>query len=140
MLKINKGFTLVELISVISLLLILSVLAVAAYGNISEAARRAAVQADANAVARALNAYNSIVNDGGYLGVLPAFFGDGDVFTLVVEEGVNGPVSVDLSVVVGPGRGGDVVAVLGWQEAAGGHGIWVVNSGFAAGLPPIAGI
>jgi len=58
--KSSKGFTLVELIIVIAIIAVLAVAAVVAYSNISDQARTAALDSDANTVIRALNTYNAL--------------------------------------------------------------------------------
>jgi len=114
--KNNKGFTLVELISVIALLLVLSVLAVVAYSNITDAARRAAVSSDANTVARSLNSFNSIVDNGDRITAVTGLQRSNDQFNLNVKVDGSGtgkgPVDLDLTTVVGEGRGQAVVDVL----------------------------
>lgn len=130
--KRNKGFTLVELISVIALLLVLSVLAVVAYSNITDAARNAAIQSDANTLARAINSFNSVVNssgriEGGSSGVRGIVV-NGDTFPLRAIAGVNAPVDMDLTVTVGSGRASAVLNMLSWVPSTGGTGgIWVVD-------------
>jgi len=117
--KNQKGFTLVELISVISLLLVLSVLAVAAYGNITEAARNAAIQADANALARAMNTYESI-HQGLQMSVPGHTNG---AFAMVAQQGVNGAlIDIDLSVVVPADRADDVADAVARHA----NGMWWV--------------
>ena len=58
--KRKKGFTLVELIVVIAILALLAVGAVFAFNGIQRNAQRATFSADATALARALNNYNSL--------------------------------------------------------------------------------
>ena len=61
--KSTKGFTLVELIVVIAILMVLSVLAVTAFGNVMGQAQDAARRADAQALIRNLNMFNSFATD-----------------------------------------------------------------------------
>lgn len=141
----RSGFTLVELISVIALLLVLSVLAVVAYSNITEAARRAAIQADATTLARAINSYNTLVTvsadriEGGSSGVR-AIVHFGDYFPLILSTANSALVDMDLSVTVGTGRARDVINMLLWVPSASGiGGMWSVDpdgSGRATGVGP----
>lgn len=59
--KINKGFTLVELIVVIAVLALLAIGAVIAVQNIQRNARISAASSDAARLADSLNTYNSSV-------------------------------------------------------------------------------
>lgn len=120
--KNNKGFTLVELISVIALLLVLSVLAVVAYSNITDAARQAAISSDANTLARALNSFNSVVNDGARITATTGITGTGGTFELVITAGQNGPVNLDLTVVTVPDRRVPILDSLVFN-----NGIWSVS-------------
>jgi prepilin-type N-terminal cleavage/methylation domain-containing protein len=66
MARFNKrGFTLIELIVVIAILAILAVTAVMAIGGVTDQARLASLQSEANTTVRALNLYNSLVSSGG---------------------------------------------------------------------------
>ena len=60
--KSNKGFTLVELIVVITILLILSVLATSAFSGVMGQAREASHRADAAALVRQINMFNSLAD------------------------------------------------------------------------------
>jgi len=124
----NKGFTLVELIAVICLLMMLSVLAVFSYVSVTDAAKAEAVQSDAEALARAINHYNSLVRSERIEVNFQNLDHDGDYFPLVVKAEENGLVDMDLSVMVGYGHATNAMDMLVWEGLPGGSGgRWIVN-------------
>ena len=90
--KSTKGFTLVELIVVIAILMILSVLAVSAFGNVMGQAQDAARRADAQALVRNINMFNSFATDASrieFVGDLPGSPSGGSrVVSLQLHAGI----------------------------------------------------
>jgi prepilin-type N-terminal cleavage/methylation domain-containing protein len=124
--KKRKGFSLVELIVVISIMLVLSVLAVVAFTNISDSAREAAERADANAVARSLNTFNTlaIADTNKYITVTAIPTADGNTY-VIVHTTTTGVMPITLSVTVADAA--RMTEVNKWLVApANAQGIWTV--------------